>query len=397
MSKFLVFCADGTWSGPGRTTTLGADSAPTNVLKAYRRLEGRPLVAQAELAPEQEKLLADPQGRAVQLARYIDGVGDSSNWLMHALGGEFGAGTIVRIVRGYTFLSRNFEPGDRIVLLGFSRGAYTVRALSSLIADCGLLDRARLDLEDRNRAYAWGCAAWRAHRAATYRGSGLLHKLAEVVPSLDALLAPLPAPQDYVAAPIDAVAVWDTVGALGIPDIHEGVNVDLFRFVNLRLAPSVARALHAVSADEQRSNLTPTLWDADPRVLQVLFPGAHSDVGGGYPASADESGLSDCALHWMVGMLQRLGLAFAAPDAAFRPDPAGVAHAPWRHWPWNQLPSRPRQLGPGLGLARSLVERLALPEVLDQPGADPAPYAPVALRAYLEGRAPRPGVPIVDD
>jgi fused signal recognition particle receptor len=34
-------------------------------------------------------------------------------------------------------------------------------------------------------------------------------------------------------------------------------------------------------------------------VQQVWFPGAHSDVGGGYPVG-DESGLSDATLEWMA-------------------------------------------------------------------------------------------------
>ena len=396
MSKFIVFCADGTWNGPGQPS-----EAPdhTNVLKIYRMLGGTPIVTGAEFAPEQEKVLLDAQGGVVQVAKYIDGVGDSSNWLVRALGGEFGAGLIARIVRGYTFVSRHFEPGDKIVLLGFSRGAYTARALGSLITGQGLLDGTRLDLNDRNKAYAWGCAAWRAHRAATCGDEGFLPKLAEAVPTLDALLDTPPGPGDYVTTGIEAIAVWDTVGALGIPDLHDGVNRDLFRFVDTRLAPTVAHGLHAVSADEQRADFTPTLWDADSRVQQVLFPGAHADVGGGYPTSNHESGLSDCALRWLAGGLQTLGVTLSLPAMGFRPDPAGVAHAPWRDMPWSALPQGPRKLAPavapGLMLSQSVVDRLALTTVLDAPGATAAPYEPAALADYLAGRRPRPEMTVV--
>ena len=41
---------------------------------------------------------------------------------------------------------------------------------------------------------------------------------------------------------------------------------------------------HAVAVDEERVDFTPTLWDDRDGVVQVLFPGAHADVGGGYPA-----------------------------------------------------------------------------------------------------------------
>ena len=35
--------------------------------------------------------------------------------------------------------------------------------------------------------------------------------------------------------------------------------------------------------DEQRVDFVPTLWSAAPNVKKMVFPGAHADVGGGYP------------------------------------------------------------------------------------------------------------------
>jgi hypothetical protein len=93
------------------------------------------------------------------------------------------------------------------------------------------------------------------------------------------------------------------------------------------------------------------------------------------------------------------GVALALPAAGFRPDPAGVAHAPWRVMPWDALPRGPRALGPNaaasLALSQSFVERLELSDVLDDPGAAAAPYAPLALSGYLEERSPRSGIPVV--
>ena len=395
MSKFIVFCADGTWNGPGQPDGSGEVNAITNVLKAYRWLDGTARPGSSDTALEQEKSLSDGAGGVAQVAKYIDGVGDSNNWFVHTIGGDFGAGMIARIVRGYTFISRHYEPGDKIVLLGFSRGAYTVRALGGLITGQGLLDRTKLDLGDRNRAYAWGCCAWRSHRAATCGDEGFLQKLAEAVPTLDAQLTQPPAADAYVRAPIEAIFVWDTVGALGIPDIQKGVNIDLFCFVDTRLAATVAHGFHAISADEQRPNFTPTLWDADDRIVQVIFPGAHADVGGGYPVANNESGLSDCALHWAVDKLQGVGVRFSAPDRDFRPDKAGVAHAPWRAFPWNQMDPQPRHLPAGLALSQSVLDRLALPVVFDYPGAPATLYNPAALGAYLAGRSIKSDVPIV--
>lgn len=230
MSKFIAFIADGTWNGPGQSDANSTTGPITNVLKAYRTLDGIPATVGAELAPEQEQSLAGSGGQVVQVAKYLDGVGYSENPLVRAMGGGFGAGTIARIVRGYTFVSRNFDADDAIVLVGFSRGAYTARALGGLIATLGLLDRTKLNLSDTLRAYALGCAAWRRYRAATCSDEGFLQKIAEAMPTLESFLVPDPSPDQYITAPIRAIAVWDTVGSLGIPDFGaQGTDVDLFR------------------------------------------------------------------------------------------------------------------------------------------------------------------------
>lgn len=41
----------------------------------------------------------------------------------------------------YSFIAANYTPGDEIVLIGFSRGAFTVRSVASIIKDIGLLTR----------------------------------------------------------------------------------------------------------------------------------------------------------------------------------------------------------------------------------------------------------------
>ncbi|KAF4618332.1 hypothetical protein D9613_011583 [Agrocybe pediades] len=46
-----------------------------------------------------------------------------------------------RITGAYSWLSDNYEDGDRIFLIGFSRGAYQVRALSAMIDKVGLLHK----------------------------------------------------------------------------------------------------------------------------------------------------------------------------------------------------------------------------------------------------------------
>ena len=55
------------------------------------------------------------------------------------VGGATGATISDHIKECYSFLCNNWQPGDEIFLFGFSRGAYTARAISTLINDVGLL------------------------------------------------------------------------------------------------------------------------------------------------------------------------------------------------------------------------------------------------------------------
>ena len=55
------------------------------------------------------------------------------------IGGLVGRGLRVNIIEAYKWLVEMYEPEDEIYFFGFSRGAFTARSLSGLIAKCGLL------------------------------------------------------------------------------------------------------------------------------------------------------------------------------------------------------------------------------------------------------------------
>jgi uncharacterized protein (DUF2235 family) len=386
VAKTIIYLADGTWDGPGQANSSDAAATDSNVFKLFLNLAGADTAANMLLAKEQERTLADPAGSVVQIAEYMHGVGDSSNLLNRFLGGTFGAGLITRIVRGYTFVSRNYRAADRIVIVGFSRGAYTARALAGLITAQGLLDATQLDLNDKGTAYRLGSAVWYQHRRQVgARGNqDWLNRLQSVVNDLPGFLQHPPPANQLITAPIEAVAVWDTVGAYGIPQYTlDRERVDAYQFADRVLSPKVRFGIHAVAVDEQRADFTPTLWDADPRIVQTLFPGAHSDVGGGYPQAGNESGLSDASLVWMTDQLARIGVMFCAP-VKYRPNPdaKGIAHEPWRHDQWQFLLKKSRTFPPGLGCSQSLGDRLIAGPVLAEPGTVAAKYDPPNLHHY---------------
>ncbi|MCS2158975.1 DUF2235 domain-containing protein [Scandinavium sp. H11S7] len=338
MSKNIIFCADGTWNGPDQMDNDDGSPDFTNVYRLYTDLAGVDDPASLKLGNEQEKVVTTASGTVTQVAKYLHGVGDSRNWYIKIMGGVFGAGIIERIVRGYTFISRNYQPGDRIYLVGFSRGAYTVRALAGMIGKCGLLDASKLDLTDKVSAYRLGSAAWANYRKA----SGVEDSLFS-----DILLdAPMffqqridPASMRYNVQ-IEAVAVWETVGSLGIPAYMNDKRIDLYRFADTRLGSGVRFGRQAIAIDEQRIDFTPTYWDQRTGIVQVLFSGIHADVGGGYSAADNGNGLSNISYRWLRDELAALKVNLTL--RRYDEDPLGRIHCEWGNG--KPYKTTPRQL-----------------------------------------------------
>lgn len=380
MAKNIIFCADGTWNNPNQDSDGDEIPDPTNVYKLFVCLGGAESPATLLTANEQEKELVS-NGITVQISKYIHGVGDSRNPIGRIIGGAFGAGVISRIVRGYTFISRNYEPGAKIFIVGFSRGAYTARALAGLIASEGVLAPALTG--DKELAYRAGSEAWYQYRQKTAPKSKVA-QLWQVARDLPRFLSEKSLkPTDFV--PVDeiaAVAVWDTVGALGIPLFKGNGRVDAFRFCDTKLSKKVVSGFHAVALDEQRDDFEPTLWDPAPNVKQVLFPGAHCDVGGGYPMARNESGLSDGGLRWMTDQLTAVGVRFSnAQPFKITPSHIGIAHKPWLHSPWNYpgVKIDPRRFAKDMERHPSIAARMGEAGVVNEPGEAAMAYDPASL------------------
>jgi len=79
-----------------------------------------------------------------QIINYFAGVG-TSNALDQFTGGAFGMGLDQDIREVYNFICTNYVDGDDIVLIGFSRGAFTARSVADMIASIGLLTPDGLD------------------------------------------------------------------------------------------------------------------------------------------------------------------------------------------------------------------------------------------------------------
>ncbi len=296
----IVFC-DGTWNTPDQEDA--GIAAPTNVVKLRNAL------APSDINDGEQRVYYHP------------GVGTDGGWWNRVAGGGLGSGLDDSVVSAYNWLARNYVADAKIWLFGFSRGAYTVRSLGGMISRCGLLDVRGMDEQ----------AIWDNINDlfAHYR-----------VPEKDAkpLSATRKLPFHGVKAGskvkhsigIEFIGVWDTVGALGIPEDMAFLELiddpSRHNFHDTKLSPIVANARHAVALDERRQSFKPTLWtDVEERdtVQQIWFPGVHGDVGGGY----SRCGLSDGALLWMIGEAELLGLKFRQNvTSQLSPDELGIIH-----------------------------------------------------------------------
>lgn len=384
MNKNIIFCADGTWDSPDRDSNHDGEPDATNVWRLYSDIAGTALPADPNKPNEYEKTLTDADGHVVQVARYLHGVGNANNWLLRILGGVFGAGMICHIVRGYLFICRCYQPGDRIYLTGFSRGAYTARALAGMIDKCGLLDAGKIDLQENQTSLRLGMAVWIAYRQASGIKPPLISRLLQSLPNffhqrIDPGLM-------LTGIAIEAVTVWETVGALGIPRYQGDKRLDLYRFADTRLADSVRYGRQAIAIDEQRLDFTPVCWRARRGITQVLFPGIHTDVGGGYPTEDGSSDLSTISYRWLRDELVGFGVRIARTP---RPeDPLGPIHCEWKKGSlWLTGPRRLNDpVSAEMMLHQSAAARLASaqPSPVEQPDGrwQNELYRPAALKAF---------------
>lgn len=292
-TKSIVICSDGT----GNSTIKGRG---TNVFKLFE-------------AVDVNGHRRDPYLRR-QLTFYDDGVGTENLKWVRIFAGATGYGLSRNVKQLYRELCRVYEPGDWIYLFGFSRGAFTVRTLSGLIEDCGIIDPTDCGTEkayrDRVRcaykAYRTKYRAWLT-RLVAGKSSMTAAEFRRQYARRDAAGVPL-------TPAIRLLGVWDTVDAVGLPfalaDVWNKV-VWQYKFETTTLCSSVERGCQALALDDSRAEFEPVLWNEDDpstrrRADQVWFPGAHANVGGGYP----QQGMSLVALDWMMRQAEAQGLRF---------------------------------------------------------------------------------------
>lgn len=245
--KTLIFSFDGTGNEPSDAGEFQEDESISNILKLHVLMGGGLHVDKTETRA--------PSGN-LQVTHYYNGIGTREDGLSIPLLGKLYAwgqkfvnqafapkfGDARRILREAVndFNETQYGPDDTLAIFGFSRGAALARKFASMI-------------------------------------------LAE-----------------HSDCRVSFLGVFDTVAALG--GMHrkgERIHSDVL-FEHGTLNERIEKAVHILSLDETRVSFEPTLINRDAdnrnRILEVWFPGVHSDVGGGYWFD----GLSDLSLKFMI-------------------------------------------------------------------------------------------------
>jgi uncharacterized protein (DUF2235 family) len=387
MARNILIFADGTGNEGG----LIPDESRTNVYKMYRATRTGP---DSNIDPSR------------QIAFYIRGVGTSNG--LGVLRGSWevfqrmiGAGLTSRIVDCYAAIISVWQPGDRIYLFGFSRGAYTARCVAHVLELVGVPTKANgrpLSLEPT------------ALRAVAKAGVKTMYVGGLPVKNLDKRrldLETFRATHDCVTGAQTGaipyfVGVWDTVAALGWT--HVALSKLFLSTYDEHFVHDVPFARHAMAIDEYRRDFVRVRWGGSgtvsggdiegvTRFRQTWFVGNHADVGGSYPEN--ESRLSDIALKWMVDFI-----ATEIPDATARivinedvlhlePSYDGMMHDELMvgHGPWHKIhfwPAGERKVDPTGELHETVINRLGLANVRNYVGY--GPYRPKSLAEHPKAR-----------
>lgn len=359
LNKNIVVCCDGTANEFNRDRT--------NVIKLFYTL------------------VKDP---AVQACYYHPGIGTmaapgfvtkTGAKIAEIAGLAFGYGLSGDICDAYIFICENFQPGDRLYLVGFSRGAYTARAIASLLYMYGLVPT------DNDRLVTYAVRMmWAIHGLEKRKKPGDRDD-----PRIDeyfGLAREFKKTYSRECKP-HFVGVWDTVSSVGW-------FANPFSLPHTASNPDIAIGRHAIAIDERRAFFRTNLWRPadDPAkagpldMEQVWFPGVHCDVGGGYPEA--ESGLAKIALEWMLNEAERDGILLDDRKVALilgrngngyaEPNADGCLHESLTSlWKLVEFVPRPRWDGSQIRWRANLFERRTWP---------PRPWVHDAVWLRDEGR-----------
>lgn len=284
-----IICIDGTWNDA---------ETETNVHRLY-------------------KFLHEREDMQHQIVRYYPGVGIRKNEpetvkvldeavSRTAVACATGSGERIIRAKAYFDFVAAYQPGDRLFIFGFSRGAAVARMLANDISDYGIPRsvQAKYQRKDTQQDTLIDFAV---------RGPNEVHKVE-----------------------IEVLGLWDTVAAFGLPWDKK----ELSKEKRLLIPANVREVYHLVAIHEIRRSFDITLLSENgvTKTEEIWFAGAHVNVGGGFSVEEPpgttlaERGLSDITLRFMM---ERVKNRLRFGEGAFgelKPDPNGRIWDPGMLW-----------------------------------------------------------------
>lgn len=333
MSKKIIICFDGTGNEPLDAVQKNKlfkveDASISNILKLHFMFGGT-------LQPGRMSTKVDPEN---QLSLYYSGVGTYGNGLQRILNQALALPWMdVENIKKAALedLCKYYEPGDEILLFGFSRGAALARQFAVVLEN-----NLQLDI-----------------KAIRFMG------------------------------------VFDTVASIGIPNLESDDRPKKsVIFEDCHVCKIVKKVVHLLSIDDKRKAFQPTLMNYEkpkagekPRIEEIWFSGAHSDVGGGYM----NDGLSDICLEFMLEKLkenqlgiqvihagnlnyedlvpkQEVDVKIEYADLHSQPDPLGLSHEQERFFIMEKLSLDSRQLRVDINDQKSDIRPKIHPSVVER-------------------------------
>ncbi len=301
--KRLIVLCDGTWQD---STADNASDYPSNVTRFSRALKSSTWVNLKDNSSDSEEV--------EQIVFYQKGVGTGA--LDRMVGGAAGLGVSANVRAAYAFLSHNYDVNDEIFFFGFSRGAYTARAIAGLVTTHGLLTKKGMDCFPTLYNYYY------RKQPKTVASKADEDRLKEEEDRFVKRLVKDGLLVQEAADAVEVVGVWDTVAFhqswFGSGPLGKllGMGKERIEFKNAMLSNRVKYGYHALALDERRKPFLPTLWhrpteapevsarsdgSTTKEMEQVWFSGNHTDIGGGHANPR----LSDIPLAWMIAQCQR--------------------------------------------------------------------------------------------
>lgn len=335
MSKTIIICSDGTGNTFDRRVTNVTHLVKCLALDDHSRQvvvydQGVGTNGRRHRAVEEYRNgVPDPQALQIPPGLVQSSLSPKT-WLDRSRGLLFGRGLRENVREMYQALADLYGgPEDKVFLFGFSRGAFTVRALAGLLYRCQLPQRGCSDFDRRFEE------AWRLYEPIDEDAAATARFCEQQRPCR-----------------VHFLGLWDTVKSYG--------GLDPVILPHLRHNPIVKNVRHCLALDERRAWYKPTTWgllDLDKdgamkrlkekdlplyeeqkkNIAEMWFRGSHSDIGGGY----EDDALARITLRWMLGeavnvhprlILNDHGKELLQPGPD---DPAGTRETPI-HESWNR-------------------------------------------------------------